>query len=139
MNLEIVLVPLDVTYYDFKKHFGGTQWFSVPYKGKCREKLACYFNIPPETVQMVFGPGGKIVNSNGVSVIENYGYNNVFPFTSERYAELVGMVRARMHLKLFFFFPNIKSIICSNMLIWQSAFSWMTDSFQMKRILFPFS
>ncbi|KAL0004230.1 hypothetical protein SO802_011791 [Lithocarpus litseifolius] len=96
VNLEIVLVPLDVTYYDFKKHFGGTQWFTVPYKGKCREKLACYFNIPPKTVQMVFGPDGKIVNSNAVSVIENYGYNNVFPFTSKRYAELVGMVRARV-------------------------------------------
>ncbi|KAL0004231.1 hypothetical protein SO802_011792 [Lithocarpus litseifolius] len=95
VNFEIVLVPLDVIYHDYKKYFGSTQWFSVPYKGKCREKLACYFHIPPETVLMIFGPDGKIVSSNAVSIIEKYGYN-AFPFTSERYAELAGMVRARV-------------------------------------------
>lgn len=62
-------------------------------------EIGLLFNIPPETVLMVFGPDGKIVNSNAVSVIENYGYNNVFPFTSERYAELAGMVRARVEAR----------------------------------------
>ncbi|XP_065627347.1 probable nucleoredoxin 1-2 [Quercus suber] len=95
VNFEIVLVPLDVIYYDYKKYFGGTQWFSVPYKGKCGEKLACYFHIPPETVLMIFGSDGKIFSSNAVSIIEKYGYN-AFPFTSESYAELAEMVRARV-------------------------------------------
>ncbi|GMY21789.1 probable nucleoredoxin 1 [Fagus crenata] len=69
VSFEVVLVPLDITYHDFKKHFGGTQWFSVPYKGKCHEKLA--------------------------RVFEKYGYN-AFPFTSQRYLELAGMIRARV-------------------------------------------
>uniref|UniRef100_A0A2N9HCG5 protein-disulfide reductase n=1 Tax=Fagus sylvatica TaxID=28930 RepID=A0A2N9HCG5_FAGSY len=45
VSFEVVLVPLDITYHDFKKHFGGTQWFSVPYKGKCHEKLARYLEL----------------------------------------------------------------------------------------------
>ena len=44
---------------------------------------------------MIFGSDGKMVSSNAVTIIEKYGYN-AFPFTSERYAELAGMVRARV-------------------------------------------
>lgn len=94
-SFEIVLISLDDEENDFKEGFNTMPWLAVPFKDKCCEKLARYFDLESLPTLVVIGPDGKTLNPNVAELIEEHG-TEAYPFTPEKLAELAEIEKARL-------------------------------------------
>lgn len=94
-SFEIVLISLDDEENDFKEGFNTMPWLAVPFKDKCCEKLARYFDLESLPTIVVIGPDGKTLNPNVAELIEEHGIE-AYPFTPEKLAELAEIEKARL-------------------------------------------
>ncbi|CAN6676133.1 unnamed protein product [Malus baccata var. baccata] len=93
-NFEIVLVPLDDDEESFKQYFEKMPWFSLPIGDKSVKKLARYFEPSTLPTVVIIGADGKTLSENVADAIDEHG-SLAYPFTPEKFAELVEIEKAK--------------------------------------------
>ncbi|KAM1170790.1 hypothetical protein ACFX13_021538 [Malus domestica] len=93
-NFEIVLVPLDDDEESFKQYFEKMPWFSLPIGDKSVKKLARYFEHSTLPTVVIIGADGKTLSENVADAIDEHG-SLAYPFTPEKFAELVEIEKAK--------------------------------------------
>ncbi|CAN6676137.1 unnamed protein product [Malus baccata var. baccata] len=93
-NFEIVLVPLDDDEESFKQYFEKMPWFSLPIGDKSVQKLARYFELSTLPTVVIIGADGKTLSENVADAIDEHG-SLAYPFTPEKFAELVEIEKAK--------------------------------------------
>ncbi|KAM1082570.1 hypothetical protein EV1_020944 [Malus domestica] len=93
-NFEIVLVPLDDDEESFKQYFEKMPWFSLPIGDKSVKKLARYFEHSTLPTVVIIGADGKTLSENVADAIDEHG-SLAYPFTPEKFAELVEIDKAK--------------------------------------------
>ncbi|CAN6548948.1 unnamed protein product [Malus baccata var. baccata] len=93
-NFEIVLVPLDDDEESFKQYFEKMPWFSLPIGDKSVQKLARYFELSTLPTVVIIGADGKTHSENVADAIDEHG-SLAYPFTPEKFAELVEIEKAK--------------------------------------------
>ncbi|KAI4328269.1 hypothetical protein L6164_020636 [Bauhinia variegata] len=93
-SFEVVLIPLDDEEESIKQQIKGLPLLSLPIKDKSCQKLARYFELSTLPTVVIIGPDGKTLHPNVAEAIEEHGVI-AYPFTSEKFAELVEIEKAK--------------------------------------------
>ncbi|RWW34324.1 hypothetical protein GW17_00000924 [Ensete ventricosum] len=87
-NFEIVFVSADEDEESFTHYFSKMPWFAIPFSDSdIRDRLNELFDVGGIPYLVIFDVNGKVLTSEGVQVVRDYGSNG-YPFTDERIEKL---------------------------------------------------
>lgn len=87
-NFEIVFVSADEDEKSFTDYFSKMPWFAIPFSDSdIRDRLNDLFDVGGIPYLVIFDVNGKVLTSEGVQVVRDYGSNG-YPFTDERIEKL---------------------------------------------------
>ncbi|PON39531.1 Thioredoxin-like fold containing protein [Parasponia andersonii] len=78
----------------FNKEMEKIPWLALPFKDKTPKKLIYYFDTNKYPTLVIIGPDGKILNSNAIKLLDEYGVE-AYPFTPKRLDELAEIDKIR--------------------------------------------
>eukprot|EP00253_Pinus_taeda_P015647 PITA_15647 len=88
---EIVFMPFDSpspqSEIAFRRLYANFPWLTLPLGDKTIDNLKYFFGLECRPGLIILGPGGSIVETNGMKLIHEHGIRG-YPFTKERLAEL---------------------------------------------------
>lgn len=93
-SFEIVSLSLEDDEESFKQGLDSMPWLALPFNDKSREKLIRYFELSTLPTLVIIAPDGKTLKSNAAEAVEEHGAV-AFPFTPEKFEELVAIEKAR--------------------------------------------
>ncbi|GAB2276097.1 hypothetical protein Dimus_010838 [Dionaea muscipula] len=89
---EVIFISTDRDQNEFNYSLSTMPWFSIPYEDKSRHDLRRIFEIKGIPALILIGADGKIISTNGRSLVSSYGAS-AFPFTESRIAEIKAALR----------------------------------------------
>ncbi|POO03262.1 Thioredoxin-like fold containing protein [Trema orientale] len=78
----------------FNQEMEKIPWLALPFKDKAPKKLIYYFDTNKYPTLVIIGPDGKILNSNAIKLLDEYGAE-AYPFTPKRLDELAEIDKIR--------------------------------------------
>ncbi|CAN1324220.1 Probable nucleoredoxin 3, partial [Linum perenne] len=91
-TFEVVFISTDRDIKEFNISLSNMPWLAIPYEDRTRQDLCRIFNIKGIPALVLIGEDGKIMSTEGKSMISLYGAK-AFPFTESRVSEIQAALR----------------------------------------------
>ncbi|KAK3143763.1 hypothetical protein QOZ80_4AG0304640 [Eleusine coracana subsp. coracana] len=91
-SFEVIFISIDRNKQEFHTSLNTMPWLAIPYPGTNRQELTRIFAIKGIPALMVLGPDGKVLKTDGRTVITTYG-SMAFPSTESRVSEVEAVLK----------------------------------------------
>ncbi|KAM1170794.1 hypothetical protein ACFX15_020681 [Malus domestica] len=93
-DFEVVFISSDRDEESYTGYFSKMPWLSIPFwDSETRKRLKEFFKVRGIPNLVIIDANGKVSIDDGTKIVRDYGANG-YPFTAERFAELVEIEKA---------------------------------------------